>query len=233
LTQFHDIPFDAVVRAQFFFTQSTGKTGSFKLYWLYDKITSIPSNADLVAFANLGFTAWGSAIAPHCAGATILTKVHCKDLTSETAAVGEHTASMPGTSVGFSLSPEVTVLVNFLTQRAYRGGKPRCNFPMGVQGDLDTDGEHWKSTSLSTFGTAVTSFLNTLNANTNMANPIHIVASYFKGAQVNPNPSVWAPRNVPAPRVDAAGVAKPLPIAVVSHSVNPKSGILRERAATN
>jgi hypothetical protein len=229
VTQFHEVPLPATVRIQHFFTQSTGKTGSFKTYWLYDAIQSTPSNADMQALAILAANTWGAQLAALIHPATELTNTICRDLTTDTSSVGEHGSTIVGTRAGQALSPEITCLVNYLTQRAYRGGKPRTNLPFGVETDLDATGESWNGPALGAFDAGWRAYLAAIAGSTNMPNPVHVVASYYSGHQENPNVSIWAPRNVPAPRVDTTGANAGIPVKVVGLSVRSRTGALRRR----
>lgn len=172
---------------------------STRFFWMFS--SGSPSASDAVTFASQGFNAaatmhslWGPS--------TILVGAKWTDLSSSTGNVGEHAGSQAGTTTSTGVLPGSTcLLVNYLTNRRYRGGHPRAYLPFGMSSDL-LSRQQWGSTFLSTATSQFGAFLGTLGTTTSsgITWTQHSNVSYYQGFTVVTNPSTGRAHNKPTLR---------------------------------
>lgn len=184
-----------------------------------------PSNADCNTLAGTVYQGVqaGQIISAH--PTTVLQMTTVTDLTSPTAGTGVHQAAAPGTAGGGQLPANCCVLVNYVVQRRYRGGKARSYVPMGTDSDL-ADPQTWT-------GTAKTNFLNRMNTFQNSllgltwggGNATQLVMVSYVGdhkwSQANPPDGPW--KSHPVYR------ETPLIDQIVATAINSSVGTMRRR----
>jgi hypothetical protein len=149
------------VRVDLYYTIGEDLAAKNRFFLFY--VGSAPTVAQLNTYAADISATWGADIAPSCTGDRKLTKVVVTDLTSSTAAVGEWVGSIAGTDLGQELPASMCVLSSLVIARRYRGGHPRIYWPMGAQPDMQ-DSQTWKSSSVTTFTTAINNFMMNVKA---------------------------------------------------------------------
>lgn len=129
---------------------------------------------------------------------TQLTGVEVTDLSSPTGGQGLHAQSTTGTRVGADLAGGTCVVVGYVVQRRYRGGKPRNYFPWFTAADLTTR-QTWNPTDLtivdSDLATYFAAVIGLSSGSTTITD--HVNVSYYDGFTVVTNPSTGRARNVP------------------------------------
>jgi hypothetical protein len=126
-----------------------------------------PSGADLEAIAEEIATAWwAEALYSIYSNSTVFVGIRITDLNSDTGAVGEFSEGGGGTGEEGTLPAQACVLTNITIARRYRGGHPRIYFPP-PQWDTMDSATQWKSTTVSTFTTAVTALQASLSSASN------------------------------------------------------------------
>jgi len=157
---------------------------------------------------------------------TTLEAATVEDLTSSSGAVGTGGTAIVGTSTGHPGPGSLATNVQSLILRRYRGGKPRCMWPIGTADDLTTP-QTWKTTYLSSFITAHNSFATAVLAITagTTAMVSFVNVSYFEGFMVVTNPVTGRARNVPKLRPGG-----PVTDLVPSFAVHSNVGQVRRRA---
>jgi hypothetical protein len=221
--QFHEIPCQYTVKVEHRFQVGTGKIFGISTSWLYNPASTTPTNPSMVALATAAANAWIADMSQLQHTSILLVMTRCLDLTTETSAVGTHTTSAAGSKATAPLSLAQAALVNYQIQRHYRGGKGRTYLPVGVAADL-SDPTHWGPTFIGVFNSQWSAYLNAIGTNSSVPFSYQVIRSYFKGSQTNSNPSIWAPRNEPLPRVDAQGNTLPATYQVINWTLNPTVG---------
>lgn len=161
-------------------------------------------------------TLWSEAVA--------LTGVKLTDLTSDTSAVGQYTASQPGTDTSVSLAGGTAVVVGYQIARRYRGGKPRSYLPWGTTADL-VSRQQWTNifvTNVSAALTAITSGFSGIEVG-GCTIAAHINVSYYAGFTVEGGTGGKRAKNVSTPR------ATPLTDVIVGNTVLTHPGSQRRR----
>jgi hypothetical protein len=154
----------------------------------------------------------------------ILTKTVTTDLSTNTSFQGVFAGSDAGTSGGLKLPASTSVLVNWLVQARYRGGKPRNYFPMGADADLQ-DASHWLPASVTNFTTRINTLINYIQSHMwSGASLTGVCAvSYYKGFKVVTDPVTGRARNVNTLR------ATPLVLTTNGFQVSSYVGTQRRR----
>ena len=178
-----------------------------------------PTSTDLNALSADVFNAARDFV-PFLDSTSALTGVRLTDLSAVTAAQGEFASAAPGTRGGDVLPGATCVLVRYVINRRYRGGKPRNYFPFFTTDDLATR-QLWEAGPLGLLGTAVGTYFSTVIGSSSGSTDItdHVNVSYYDGFTVETNPSTGRARNVPKRRTT------PVVDTIVSYSVaaNPAS----------
>jgi hypothetical protein len=161
---------------------------------------------------------------PHLDNFSALTGVRCIDLSSPTGAEGEHAQASPGTG-GVDILPGATcLLMRYVINRRYRGGKPRSYFPFGVQTDLSTR-QQWGTGFLTDidgkYAAAHTAILALSSGSTVITDQVNV--SYYEGFTVQTSPSTGRATNVPKRRTT------PLVDTIVSFSASGTPASQRRR----
>lgn len=155
---------------------------------------------------------------------TLLTGVKVTDLSSSSGGVGEHSQSTAGTGNVASLPGGTSVLVNYLINRRYRGGKPRSYFPWGSETEMATR-QSWVGTFITDCTSALTTYfaavIGLVVGGTTLTS--HVNVSYYEGFTVVTNPVTGRSRNVPKLRTT------PVVDDILSWSVSAKPGSQRRR----
>jgi hypothetical protein len=186
---------------------------------------SAPTNTDCNNIAASLHAAVAAGPILSTVSSTILTSTRVIDLSDPAAGAGVHAQSIPGTAGADELPAAACVLINFLVQRRYRGGKPRVYWPMGQQTDLG-DAQKWTPAAVTNFqnhfNTYITQALAVAWAGGSIASNVSV--SYYEG--VNP------PITLPSGRVKQSSKLRtgpPLVDAVIGAPVNSRIGTQRRR----
>lgn len=212
-----------VVHAQLGFTDG-GDTGVLATqYFRYSG--GPPTATDLNALSADVFNA-ARGFCPFLDSASALTGVRLTDLSAPTAAQGEFASDAPGTRGGDVLPGGTCVLVAYVINRRYRGGKPRNYFPFFVTDDLATR-QLWEAGPLGLLGSEVGTYFTTVIGSSSGTTTFtdHVNVSYYDGFTVETNPTTGRARNVPKRRTT------PVVDTIVSYAVkaNPASQRRRNR----
>lgn len=184
-------PVTNVLRVTHHFTVGVDQTTSSSIHVRFTG--TAPTAAQLNTYAgNVHQGYINGPILSTCA-ATILNSTTVTDLTSPSAAFGQHTGPAPGTAGGIEPPAQVAVLVSWLINRRYRGGKPRQYLPMGQMSDM-VDAQHWSTAALANFRTHIATWTTAL-ATTPWAGGTIAAwcgVSYYEGAEWSQNPITGA-----------------------------------------
>lgn len=215
-----DVP--AVIRMRMKFTVGSDTDVLPRSYWEYSGTP--PNNAELTTMAS---SIWSALATPAVAlldTASDWTGIELVDLSSPTAAVGEHLASSTGTRSGTQLPASVAADVGFTIARRYRGGKPHTELPFGVAGDLETP-QTWTSgflTSVDTFwGDVATEMTSALWSDGGSIAQVNV--SYYGPPNRNVTSSTGRVRTISTTR------AVPLIDTVTAYACQTRLGTVRRR----
>ena len=111
------------------------------------------TQADLVVMATSCWNSEVTNLVPLLRSDKVVFTVTCTDLTSETSAQGEYSASSAGTLVGGALPASTALVVSQQTSRRFRGGHSRVYLPLGDDSKL-VDDSNWESAFATAAGTA-------------------------------------------------------------------------------
>lgn len=161
-----------------------------------------PAVTDLNTFAASISAAWGTDLASLKSTEGGLLSVVCEDLTSPTAAVGEHVGTVSGTRAGADPQAGQCMVTSYEIARRYRGGHPRGYWPFGVAGDVAT-AQVWSSAFVTATNTGMAAFFAAiLAAGWAAAGTLtHVNVSYYYKFLVVISPTTGRARNVPSLRV--------------------------------
>lgn len=172
---------DADVRTTWFFRYSGGS----------------PTATDAT---NLAADIYGviSSLAPLWTSDVQLTGVEVTDLSSPGGGQGIHAQSTAGSRLGGDLAGGTCLVVGYVIQRRYRGGKPRSYFPWLDSTDLQTR-QSWQASVLTTVDSdlagAFSSIIGLSSGTTTITD--HVNVSYYDGFTVVTSPTTGRARNVP------------------------------------
>lgn len=134
---------------------------------------------------------------------TTLLGVKITDLSSVSGGVGQVTVAQNGLITAPPLAGGTAVVVNYLINRRYRGGKPRSYFPWLSSGSLITR-QQWGATDvnnvLAGVETIMAAFIGATSGGCTIS--AHANVSYYSGFTVVTNPVTGRARNVPKLRLD-------------------------------
>lgn len=193
-----------VVRSTLYWSDSSDINVTTTLFWRY---TGGPPNAaacnalavDLADAVNVENTLW------HEDTTFLGTKI--TDLSSVSGGVGTATVAQNGLITAPPLAGGTAVVVNYLINRRYRGGKPRSYFPWLSSGSL-VNRQQWGSADIGNVLTGVEAIVSAFTGATSGGCTIssHANVSYYEGFTVVTNPVTGRARNVPklrlSPQVD-------------------------------
>lgn len=156
-----------------------------------------PTATDAVALAADIYSP-ASAMAALWSANTDLTGVEVTDLSNPAGGQGVHAQTTAGTRVGSDLAGGTALVVGYVIQRRYRGGKPRSYFPWFTAADL-TSRQTWNATDLgivdSDLATYFAAVIGLSSGTTTITD--HVNVSYYEGFTVVTNPTTGRARNVP------------------------------------
>lgn len=211
-----------VIRVSLTWTIGQDVTNGTRFYIQYT--SAPPSIANLNAMATEVAVLAGNEFSPLYPSDTTLTGVKCQDLSTTSGFVGVSGASAAGTRVGPYLPAGNAMVVNYIINRHYRGGKPRAYFPGGVQTDLATP-QTWTAAYVTLWNSNYGTFMATLlsYAGDSITKQAHVNVGYYSG--VNP------PITLPSGRVKQSSkqLATPHVDVVTNHLASPKMGTQRRR----
>lgn len=212
-----------VLRTDLLWNDSSDLNVSSVMYWRYSG--SPPNASDCANFSAVLMNAFGAEVAVWD-DRTILVGAKSTDLSSNSGGVGTATGAFYGSLGGSSLAGGTAVVVSYLINRRYRGGKPRNYFPWGDSNSLNTR-QQWEPTFItavaSAMATAITTFIGTTEGATTIS--AHANVSYYEGFTVQTNPGTGRARNVPKLRTT------PVVDDIVGRSVLTRPGSQRRRNA--
>lgn len=159
-----------------------------------------PSSADAVTIAADIYSA-AAAMDSLWEPGTDLTGVKVTDLSSSTGGVGEHSQVTSGSGSTASMPGSVSVLVNYVITRRYRGGKPRSYFPFGSEVNIATR-QTWAAGFITSVNSALSTFFGAVIGIVGGGTTItaHVNVSYYEGFIVVTNPVTGRSKNVAKPR---------------------------------
>lgn len=195
--------------------------------WLTRFYSSYPGGApnasQLATFNNGVVTAFSTRLAFYMHASKTLDTVETTDLSTSSSAQLETTAGVAGTSAGAALPLMACVVASYGIGRRYRGGHPRGYWPLGVEGDMATNGE-WSAAALAIFTGEIGSFFNDVHSVIWGVSEItqHVNVSYYSGFTVVVDPITGRARNVPKLRAGGPAIDNIL-------SVNARSIIGTQR----
>ena len=212
----------SVVRVQLKFTFGVDLDVLSRFYVEYTG--SAPTNAQMVTFATAVASAVNTDLSSQYCNQCTLTEVIAEDLTSSTGAVGSATVSYGGSNGSWGGTLSSALLINFLIQRRYRGGKPRIYFPPPSNSQL-TNPDQWSSSFLTTFSTHWGSFMTAVLAAvwTGGGSLSQVSVSYYEGFTAFAGPT-GRYRNIPKLRTGG-----PVIDAVSSTAINQRPANQRRR----
>lgn len=161
------------------FAMSPSKGGN-RIYVSYTG--SAPSSATLNTYASDVATSWNTNLAPLIHTGNQLQEVDVLDIATTSGAFGIWTGTHNGTRAGTALPNNCCLTIEYDIARRYRGGKPRCYLPAGIESDL-LDQAHWQSTFLSTANTDFAAFITAITGVTISGTTFnnHVNLSYYQG----------------------------------------------------
>lgn len=192
------------LKVQLVYSDSSDQTVYNVMY--FDYSGTAPGEADTVTLASTIFSAAGEFDTLMTAN-TEVTGVIVTDLSSPSAAQGEHNGIIAGTRTGGSLSGGTAVVIGYNIARRYRGGKPRNYFPFLASADLQTR-QLWTTAAVGNVHDQFSSFIGAVIGAQAGSTTIsaHVNVSYYQGSRVVTSPTTGRARNVPilraAPQVD-------------------------------
>lgn len=211
-----------VLRADLLWNDGSDTDVSTRMFFRYsggppDPTDAVALAADIWAPASSMNDLWSTN--------TDLTGVRVTDLASATGGQGEHAQSSTGTRVGSELAGGTCLVVGYVVQRRYRGGKPRSYFPWFTSADLTTR-QTWNTTDLTSVDSALATFFAAVIGLTSGTTTItdHVNVSWYEGNKVVTNPITGRARNVPQLRPDGPKVD-----VISSFAARPTPGSQRRR----
>lgn len=202
---------------------SDGSDTSVRTRQFYRYSGGPPNASDAVALAADIYSP-ASAMAALWSTNTDLTGVEVTDLSSPAGGQGLHAQSTAGTRVGSDLAGGTALVVGYVIQRRYRGGKPRSYFPWFTSADL-TSRQQWNSTDLGIVDSDLATYFAAVIGLTEGTTTItdHVNVSYYDGFTVVTNPTTGRARNVPKLRTT------PVVDVIQSFAARPTPGSQRRR----
>lgn len=214
-------PVPNVLRADLQWTVGGDLDVATRLFFRYSG--GPPNSSDCVTLAASIYTAAAAMHALWEPG-TDLTGVKVTDLSSNTSGVGEHSQVTSGSGSTASMPGSVSVLVNYLINRRYRGGKPRSYLPFGSEIDIATR-QTWTAAFVTSVNSALSTFFSAVIGTTGGSTDItsHVNVSYYEGFLVETNPVTGRTKNVAKPR--------PVPVVddILSWQTSSRPGSQRRR----
>jgi hypothetical protein len=143
---------------------------------------SAPSGANCTTLAGDVATAWAAHLNSLLSENALFNEVDVLDIATDSGFSGQSNPAAAGARAGTSLPAQVATNVEYGISRRYRGGKPRCYFPFGVDGDM-LDVAHWGTSYISAVNSGVAAFFAALEALSvgSMGTLQHVNLSYYKG----------------------------------------------------
>lgn len=174
------LPDVATLRVRLIWNQGLTGEGANRLYFKYSG--SAPSAANCATLASDIASAWNTNIGPLCADNIGLSEVDVLDIATDSGLSGQWTGSHVGSRSGSGVPSQCCMNVEFDIARRYRGGKPRCYLPAGVDGDFQTTAT-WTSALVSAVNTDFAAFITAVEALSvgSVGTLTHICLSYYKG----------------------------------------------------
>jgi hypothetical protein len=157
-----------------------------------------PISTDLTALATSCGGAWTSSLYTKFPTTVTLQTVSAQDLSSRAGVMVSHPVGTAGFNGANAVEAGASVMIRFLTNQHYRGGHPKIFLPPATVNDV-VQPSSW-TTSLQS---AVQSEWNSMIAGlmsttlTSCALSGQVAVSWYEGPYANPDPSPWAPKNVP------------------------------------
>ena len=195
--------------------------GGFSSMWTYSG--GSPTTADLDALATAARSSFTANLAPLLSSAFALAETYAIDLANPSTPQGTDLTAVPGTRVGTAVPNQVCAVLDFTVGRRYRGSKPKCYLPFGVDTDL-ANTVQWSTAFQTALDSAWTAYGNTMLGTA--FGPCSLLTqtsvSYYSGKVANPNPASklrWSP------------VARAIPLVspVLSHGMRLTVGSQRRR----
>jgi hypothetical protein len=182
------------------------------------------TQADLQAIANAANGPFTSGLKQDFGTDVIFSTITVQDLSTNTGLVAIATPGNAGQATGNTLEAGTAVHLRFKIGAHYRGGHPGIYLPPSVVSNV-TEPASWSSGFQTTVSGHFTSLVAGLTGTSvsSISALAHCVVSYYKGPYANPDPSVWAPKNVPKYR------PTPMVFPVTAITCTPLIGSQRRR----
>lgn len=172
-----DVP---CVRVRCIWNEGTVGEGGIRFYLSYSG--SAPTGANCTTLAGTVAASWSTNISPLHASNWALEEVDVLDIATDSGLSGQWTGTHNGTRSGTALPNQCATNVEYNISRRYRGGKPRCFLPNGVESDL-LNQSTYQTEYISATNTAFAAFMtaNVTSPPGAMGTLAHVNLSYYKG----------------------------------------------------
>jgi hypothetical protein len=182
------LPDTPCIRVRLDYSQTDGFFGGNRLYFAYSG--TAPTGAQCVALATyIQGTEFGAQIRGLFSAAWSLAEVDVLDIATTSGRGGSATTPVAGNRSGSAMPAQVAMGIEFNIAERYRGGKPRCYLPVGVDSDQQNPGQ-WTSTFTALCGTAWGDFIAGICAQGLVAanDLTHVMLSYYDGVNTSSPP---------------------------------------------
>jgi hypothetical protein len=161
-------------------TDDSGNDWGVRFYLSYSG--TAPTGANCTTLAGDVAAAWATNLSPRMQASVSLTEVDVLDIATDSGLSGQWNGTDVGGDSGAPLPIQVATNVEYGIARRYRGGKPRCYFPLGTATFLLTQ-SMWTAAYVTDINTAVTAFFAEIAGLSvgAVGTLTHVNLSYYKG----------------------------------------------------
>lgn len=174
------LPASPCIRVRMIYNTVAAADAGNRLYFSYSG--SAPTAANCVTLASDIESAWATNLKPLISNDYALVEVDVLDIATDSGAFGTWTGDVVGTRTGTPPPVQCAMNVEFNIARRYRGGKPRCFLPAGIESDLLAPNT-WTESFLSAVETGFSGFITAVEALSvgAVGTLQHVNLSYYKG----------------------------------------------------
>jgi len=196
----------------------------------YMSFTGGSSPGDVAALASSTAAAWGTTVATLLSNNITLTNVQVTDMTTLSSPDAGYVASVVGAVSSAAVDIEEALIIKFVVNRRYRGGKPKV-YLAGVPATDKLNDFEWTTGTATNFAAQWIDFIAAIKATgglgIDLANQVNV--SFYEGFTVKTGPTGRA-RNAANLRVTGSPpVADPLIDIITSYEVDQVIGIQKRR----
>jgi len=183
-----------------------------------------PSSADLGTIGTSTTNGFNTNLKAYFPTSVSLVSVTCTDLSSRSGIQVIHPAGIAGSNANSAVESGASIMVRFNIGQHYRGGHPKTFLPPGASTDV-VQPSSWSTTLQGNVQTGWNAMIAAIMASSlsSCALSGQVAVSWYQGQYPNPDPSPWAPKNVPKYRTT------PQIYPVQSVTVNPLIAAQRRR----